>query len=287
MIETNFRIVEGGTNLQLVVRSLKVSGQDVNPELLNKACDRLRKQRGLATVPLPGEDIILVATDKPVKPLKIEKSDWYLEVEDTGKMRRLSFRNPSDRPILAKLFERGMMSRLERDQQRWTIKMFPRTFYDKKPCGEQWDIAAYRHYGVSCEPIEDVGIGVAVEVGTAFFSKNTVADYFRDDLSPDEQDKLQRRFHQLRDRRKGKKGTLLYNNRRTNTICYYDSFPRGITSGMTVKFKAENIWYSSLTDYYNKKHRITVSDVEPVAKVSFKSPNGNNTSNAFSKPDNM
>lgn len=284
MIETNFRIVEGGTNLQLVVRSLKVSGQDLNPDLLNKACDRLRKRRGLAAVPMPSEDIILVATNKPVKPLKIEKSDWYLEAEDTGETRRLYFKNPSDAPILAKLFERGMMSRLEGDPQRWTIKMFPRTFYDAKPCEEQWDIAAYRHYRVSCEVIEGVGIGIAVEVGTAFFSKKTVADYFRDDLLPEEQDKLQRRFHQLRDRRKGKKGTLLYNNKRTNTLCYFDSFPRGMTSGMTGKFKAENIWYSSLTDYYKKKHGITVRDDEPVAKVSFKNPNGNNASKGFSKP---
>ena len=284
MTETNIRIVEGGTNLQVVVRSLKVSGQDLTPDLMNKACDRLRKRRGLAAVPLPGENVILVATNKPVNPLKIEKSDWYLEAEDTGQPQLLCFKNSSHAPILAKLFERGMMSRLEGDTKRWTIKRFPRTFYDQTPCEENWDIAAYRRYEVSCEVIEGVGIGIAVEVGTAFISKKSVADYFRDDLSVEEQDKLQRRFYQLRDRRKGKKGTLLYNNKRTNTICYYDSFPRGVTSGTTGKIRVENETYQSLTDYYKRKHGVTIRDDEPVAKVSFKNTNGNSASNGLSKP---
>jgi len=284
MTETNFCIVEGGANLQLTVRCLKVSGQDLTPDLLNKACDRLRKTHGLAAVPAPGENMILVATSQQVKHLEIKKSDWYLETEDTGKTRLLRFKNPADAPLLAKLFERGMMSRLGRKVGRWTITRRPRTFYDRKPFQTVWDIDAYRCYQVSCEAIEGVGVGIAIEVGTAFFSKKTVADYFRDGLSTEERERLQQRFDQLRDRRNGRKGTLLYSNKRSNTTCYFDSFPLGMTCGTTGKFRVDNESYSSLTDYYKRKFGVTVSDDEPVIKVSFKNPNGNGAANGLSKP---
>ena len=282
MIEANFNIVEGGINLRLTVRCLKVTGQDLTPTLLHKACDRLRKTRKLAAVPSAGENIILVAANQPVKPLKMEKSDWYLEAEDTGEPRILCFRNPAEALLIAKLFERGMMSRLEQKTGRWRINGRPRVFYDCLPFQTERDIEAYRSYQVSCEVIEDVGIGLAVEVGTACFTKMNAADYFRDDLSGAEQEKLQHRFNQLRDRQNGRKGTLLYDNKQTHTVCYFDSFPRGVTCGTTGKFKVENEWYSSLTDYYKRKHGVIVSDNAPVVKVSFKNTNG--TANGLSKP---
>src|SRR6266545_4803103 len=270
------------TNVQLTVRCLDVTGQDLTPEFLHKACDRLRKTRKLPAVPSPRENVILVVSNQPVKPLKMEKSDWYLEAEDTGKTRVLRFGNPGEAELLAKLFERGMMSRLENKTGRWRINGRPRVFYDRKPFQSERDIEAFRSYQASCVPIDGVGLGIAIEVGTAPLTAFTVADYFRDDVSPERYDELQRRFNQLRDRQNGRKGTLLYNNKRTNTTCYFDSFPPGVTCGTTGKLKIENEWYSSLTDYYKRKHGVTVNDNDPVVKVSFKNSNG--STNGLNKP---
>jgi hypothetical protein len=248
--EANIRIVEGGTNLSLDVRRLKVSGQDVGPEILNLACDRLRKNKNLISVPtdVNDEPAILVASTVSIQKFTTQGDDWYLEAVDDGS-RTLRFGNLSEAFLMARLFENGMMSRIAWITKRWVINRFPRTFYDLGSFRDDGDISAYRSYEVSCFPIEGVGVGISMEVNTAFFSLPTVADYFRGDLSPSRRDELQKRFFRLVGRQKGKKGLLLYNNGRTNTTCYFDSFQPDMTCGSTGKFRINNQTHESLTAY--------------------------------------
>ena len=64
MIETNIRIVNFGAKLRLDTRVAGLIGQDISPNLKQKACNSLRR-KGLASVPCP--EGILVAGTKPIK----------------------------------------------------------------------------------------------------------------------------------------------------------------------------------------------------------------------------
>lgn len=284
MLETNFRIVEPGVELCLEVRRAQVTGQDLTVDLLNRACDAIRRRYGLAAVHDGESSEILVASTKPVPKLSLDDKDWYLEVSDSGRARVLRFKSAGEAFLLAQLFERGLMARLERETPLWTIKMAPRIFYEPQAFTTAQDVAAYQRFELSSEAIEGVGVGLAVELSTAFFTTRTVADYFRDDLSEEEQERLQERFDRLRNRRGNKMGTLLYDNGKTKTTCYFDSFPRGTTTSSTGVIMVEGHRYSSLADYYKEAHGVTVRGDEPVAKVLFKRPDKKTPKKGLDRP---
>lgn len=286
MLEVSARIVEPGVELTLEVRRLQAIGQDLTPDLLHRACDRIRKRYGLAAVPAHQGSEILAVSHSPIKQLEVEEQDWCLEVQDTGNTRTLRFKSPADAALLTQLFERGLMARLEKDRSYWTINRFPRIFYDDQPFMTSKDIAVYRRYEVSSEPVEGVGVGLIIELSTAFFTIPTVAEYFRDDLPEEEQEARLARFNHLRYRRGDKKGTLLYDNGRSRTTCYFDSFPRGVTAASTGKIRIKGNSYLSLKAYYKQAHGVTVNDDDLVAKVSFARFDKSKTSGKSEAPGN-
>jgi hypothetical protein len=125
MLETNIRIVKPGVDLSLEVRVVQITGQDITPDLINKACDAIRRRYGLAAVPGEETSQILVASRRSIKRLKLQEENWCIEVSDTNRTKLLRFTSQNEAIQLAHLFERGLMARLERETCLWTIKMFP------------------------------------------------------------------------------------------------------------------------------------------------------------------
>ena len=174
MIETNIRIVNYGAKLSLDTRVADLVGQDISPDLKQRACQALRKKK-LASVPCP--EGILVAGTRPIQPIVISEDDLRLDIRDKGATRRLHFSDPDEAAMLTQLLERCLLIEISRRTDLWTLDS-PRIFYASTPFKKVDSVAAYRRYEVSSIPIEGVGVGLVIDVSTAFFTIPTVADFF-------------------------------------------------------------------------------------------------------------
>jgi hypothetical protein len=268
MIETNIRIVEPGVNLRLHARCAEVVTQDLSHDLLQRACGNLQKRYGLAAVVARDKSSILVATSGPVPKMVVQADDWRLEVKDSGTTRELCFAELDEAQLLAQLLERCLLAQLESGTKLWTLDSF-RNWYVPQPFECASGIAAHRRFEVSSIAIEGVGVGLVVDVGTAFFTEQTVADFFRDDVLAEEKTRLQRRFERLSERQHGQKGTLVYDFGRDKHKCYFDSFANGLTVATVNGLRIQGQTYASLQEYYKRKHGVDVDGDAPVAKVSF------------------
>ena len=269
MIETNIKIVRFGSKLRLDVRPAKVTTQAAVPELLEKACNALASRQHLSAVKESGGNShILVLSGEPISKINLEEDNWYLDVEDAGS-RRLNFSTSEDQFLMTQLLERSLLKQVSRNQSFWMLDSY-RMFYEKAPFDKVQDVAAYRRFEIASVPIEGVGVGLIVDIGTAFFTNLTVADFFKEDHSEDESRYLRKRFNKLSQRQIGNKGTLLYEYKPGRfKKCYFDSFCPGVTASTTGKIRINNETFSSLQEYYQIKQNVRVEDDEPVAKVSF------------------
>jgi hypothetical protein len=210
-----------------------------------------------------------VATCQSVPRLVLQGRDWRVEVKDSGRAMSLRFGEPADARRLAQLLERCWLVQMGRRTKLWRLRS-PRTWYEEKPFAKARGIAAYRTFQVSAIPIEGVGVGLAVNLGTAFFTEATLDRFFRDDLPDPEKARLRERFQALTARQKGQKGTLLYDTGRSRHTCYFVGFLHGVTCATTGKMRVHGCDYDSLLDYYRNRHpRLHISANDPVARVSF------------------
>ena len=269
MTETNIRIVNPGTELSLDTRYAQIEAQDSSPDLAERACSVLRTRYRLAAVPCPGMPGILVATQDPIQSVTLQGDDWSIEVRDGGETRHLRFANPEDTQILAELVWRCMLTQIERTDL-WRIRSL-HNWYQPESFEVVKDIAAYRRYEISTIPIESVGVGISVDIGTAFFTTQTVADFFRNDISEQGQQRQKERFKFLSQRQQGQKGTLLYSLNQSKHDCYFEKYLQGITCATTGKRRIRGRDYESLLDYYRQKYPSLQVDADaPVASVSFR-----------------
>ena len=270
MIETNIRMLEPGPGLVMDVRFARVAASDDAPDLLWKACGALQGL-GLAALPRPGTTELVVATDRAVPGFERRGENWRYEVEDAGRGTRLRYERPADRELLAKLVERLLLMQVERRTDLWRLSDSRSIWYERKPFLTNDGIAAHRRYEISGMTVGDSGVGIAVDVGTAFFTTRTVADFFREDLPPAEQERRKKRFEVLSARQRGQKGTLLYEGEGSyHTRCYFDEFRRGVTCASTGAMRVLRQDYDSLLDYYRRRRpELRVGPDEPVAHVSF------------------
>jgi hypothetical protein len=269
MLETNIRIVEDGVNLCLNARVAEVVAQDLSPDLLQKACSALRKRHALAAVVNSDKASLLVATKRLVPNVVIQDDNWRLEVRDSGHTRQLRFANLYDRSLFAQLLERAMTAHLEHHTKLWALDGY-RIWYEPTPFRTVEDVDAYQRFEISSIAIGGVGIGIIVDISTAFFTVPTVADFFRENLSKAEREPRREQFEYLSARQSGLKGTLLYDFGGNQYKCYFDSFCPGVTTATTGGFRLQGQNYESLRDYYKRKHGVSVGPDEPVAKVSFR-----------------
>jgi hypothetical protein len=270
MIETNLRIVGYGERLYLDVRRIQIRMSDTAPDLPEKVCRSLRLQHGLAAVPHRNSGVpeLLVATTKALSELVYEGSDWRAELSDVGH-KRLYVQQPRDADTMARLFERHLQIQLRRRTGMWTLDS-PRIWYEEKPFQTRDSIAATRRYTVSVIPVEGKGLGVVVHVSTAFFTTDTIADFFEPGVRPEERERRQQRFERLSLRQRGQRGTLMYDLRQSHHKCYFVDFLPGVTCATTGPLPVNGKTYPSLYKYYEiVRPYAGISANDPVASVSF------------------
>jgi len=271
MLETNIRIVHPGPHLYLWVRRATVKGPDLSDDLLQRACGALRYRHRLAAVPYSGpKPSLLVLTKRPIPSIYLEQEEWVLDIADAGESsRRLSLTDTEDALLIPTLIERSLLAELARRTDLWTLDS-PRIWYEAKPFQTEEGIAAYRRFEVASLFIEGVGVGVSADVGTAFFTTNTLAYFF--DVTVDADEKQHRRalLAELTGRQLGQKGTLLYDNGRSRVKCYFEDAPEGVTCGNTGKVRVKGNTYDSLFAYYRSEvSELPVTEDTAVVRVSF------------------
>jgi hypothetical protein len=270
MIETNMRIVRHGTDLYLDVRRVQITPSDSATDLPEKACRQLRAQCGLPAAPDLSQSVpqLLVISGTPLEDMALEGTDWRTELHDAGHA-RLRFREPSHRELIARLYERSAQLHLSRQSTMWTLDS-PRIWYEAEPFQVAGGIAAYRRYHLSAVPVDGVGLGVAVHLSTAFFTVDTVADFFDESLPPEERQRRLRCFDALTLRQRGHKGTLLYDLRKTHHKCYFVEFLSETTCSTSGSLRINGATFPSLYDYYcDKRPYARVGAEDAVAVVSF------------------
>ena len=270
MVETNARILAPGKEIALPVRFVQVQGTTDLPELREKVCYRLRREFGLIAVPCQDKrGLLLVATNQPLTTRKMTVDEWDMTISDTDESAVLTLATTEGRRLLPEVVERMITNAIECRGDWWNFDSL-RHWYEKKPFASREGIDALRRYAVSALAVEGVGIAVAVDVETAFFTQNTVADFFGAALPPAEQRRRKTDFERLTQRQSGQQGTLLYDNGETSVKCYFERFPAGKTCGAVAPRRVRGKNYESLVAYYQKvSPRLGIRGDELAAMVSF------------------
>ena len=272
MLETNLRIVEGGTGLRVPVRYAKVEIAHVTREQLERACNILTFRHHLPARPFPGRDNeLVVLSDGPLRDLKVEDENATMTVEDAGKDGcELSIGDGITETVVPALLERALLARLPSSTNLWRLDS-PRKWLEPVPTVCEEGIKAYRRYEISSLWVEGVGVGIGVDISTAFLGSNTLDYYFANGLSTEESKRRQEVFGRLTSRQKGQKGTLVYQVGPTASVCYFEKGNIGQTCGRTPEFKLNGRNYCSLHDYYAQRHpEAGVNEGEPAILVSFR-----------------
>lgn len=276
MTETNIRIIETGTELELVTRCAKIIVNDHIPEILQKVCNQFAR-RGLAAVYCPKRKQILVLTPDSITPFEVkgDKPEWIADVRDGEEKTRLKFSDSKhDASLLAQLIERHIRIEIKQGLKMQNIDS-PRIFQDRAPSKTSDGINVYRRIEVSALPIQDVGVGISADVSTAFFTQMTVADFFRNDTSINEQRRLRKDFDSLGQRQSKQKGTLLYDIKSRQMKCYFVEFRSDLTCGGTPKQVIDDKVYDSLLHYYQQEQpQLDIDTNDSVAMVSFPNLDG-------------
>ncbi len=255
MLETNMRVVGSGMTLRLAMHLAQVEGTETSPDLLQKLCGSLRHRHGVAAVPDPRtSNRLIVATKRLIEPLRLASDDWELEITDAGAPEE--WLTPADelgRTVLPLLVERAFLATIARSSD---LRMYgsPRIWYEPQPFRMADGIAAYRRYEVGALFIEDVGIVIGVDMGTAFFTTESLAYYYDPSQPPGERQAREVRLKRLLGRQQGQKGTLQYDTGNTLSTCYFVKAGGEVTCGTTPRFRLDGTTYPSLAEYYRAKH---------------------------------
>ena len=271
MLETNCRIVEPGTEIELEVRCIEILATHISPELKEKACSILANHSSISAVPSNTNDAFLyVLTDSSqIDGVSLDEDNQQVELIDSDRTKKLKFSNPEDRSIMAQLLERQFVISVRQQSNLWRLNSSKRIWYEPEPFKVVSGIGAYRRYELSAVPIEDEGIGLAVDVGTAFFTVDTIAEFFSQNQSELDCKRNQKRFQRLTQRQEGQKGTLWYDSGSTHCVCYFEQFVVEKTCSTYKNIKVNGQTYESLLDYYHQRDITSVQADDPVAKVSF------------------
>lgn len=272
MLETNIRIVQPGWDLHLWIKKAVVEGADLSVDLLQRACGRLRHRYGLAAVPArESRGTLWVATRGPVPSFHLEEENWTLTIQDAGEACQKIFVHDGTRvSLITDLIGRAFAAQLARTSGLWTLDS-PRIWYEPEPFQIEDGIAAFRRFEISALFIDGVGVGVAVDVGTAFFTEATLAYFFDEEADQHEQSERRERFIDITRRQSGQKGTLLYNNSRSHTKCYFEDAPEGVTCEKTGRVRVRGKTYASVYAYYQAEYPgLPVLPESKAIRVSFK-----------------
>lgn len=271
MVETNFRVVHPGPQVYVQTRRARLIGPDLSPDLVERACGKLRYQYGIAAIPSQDDpEMLVVATNTSVPHMRLAHDEWELEVVDTGDVTQcLTLDSPHGQHQVPLLIERALYAHLARTTPFWTLDS-PRIWYADAPFLSEDGIAAYHRFEINAVPIDRVGVGVSVDLGTAFFTEETLAYYFAPGISPGERKRRQQLFDRLTERQKLQKGTLLYDNGTSRVKCYFEQAPLDVTCSSTGPIRVKGRTYPSLTAYYEAEYPSLAFNPDGLAiRVSF------------------
>ena len=215
--------------------------------------------------------MLWVATTNPIPSFALEEENWTLTVQDAGEASQKIFvRDATARAVITDLIGRAFAAQLARTSRLWTLDS-PRIWYEPEPFLRENGVAAFRRFEISAVLIDGVGVGVAVDVGTAFFTENTLAYFFDEEIDQHEQAERRGRFIDITRRQTGQKGTLLYNNGRSHTKCYFEDAPKGVTCEKTGRVRVRGKTYKSVYAYYQEEFPgLPVLPESKAIRVSFK-----------------
>lgn len=269
MLEASARIVAGGANLQINARHVEVTTLDPSPDLLEKICSALRRQYCIAAIPFSSNRELLLLIDEPIQKFDLRGDGWVAQLNDTNQPQNLKFSHPRQAKYIADLLERALLIEVGQRTNLWTLDS-PRIWYEQEPFLKSDRINAYLRYTISTTPIKNVGVGIVVQASTAFYTEDSVADFFGTDVSEVEQKRNIKRFNFLSRRQQEQKATLMYESGNNRSKCYFEKFLPGVTCSTTGEIPVGGRKYKSLLNYYQQRYpEMLVKANDPVAKVSF------------------
>lgn len=146
----------------------------------------------------------------------------------------------------------------------------PRIWYHDTPFIQQDGITVFRRYEIGTLSIDTEGIGISVDVGTAFFSSENLTYFLDPNVSSEEYKRREELFLRLTGRQEGQKGTLLYDNGRSKSKCYFEFAPPAMTCATTGSIQVKKRRYDSLLDYYRAEYpNLAISGSALAIRVSF------------------
>jgi hypothetical protein len=274
-IETNIKLFSQRKNLYVWVRQAYLSGPHLSEENAEKVCVKLASGYGLAAVVKPNSESsqLLVATRYEVLQMTVEVSELSFTLQDTGEpASKITLASPYGERILPSLLERAMANKLMRSEF-WSFDS-TRLWYEPEPFNSVKGIDAYRRYKIGAISLDEEGVGVAVDIQTAFFSTQSLAWFFNREVGHEEQERRRQLFGRLSLRQEDHKGTLLYTIDHKRLKCYFVDAP-GRTCNETGAFTVQGTKYQNLTAYYRKNY--PALDFNPDGEailVSFKGLDG-------------
>jgi hypothetical protein len=196
--------------------------------------------------------------------------NWVIELKPLEGTTALTLSSPNQGQLIADLYKKALLLKFAANTNYWRLDS-PRIFYAQVPflkndflSGSEHvaDIEAYRKYEVADIILEKEGLGIAINVGTAFFTSMTVEDYFSSGMKS--------RFYTLSGRYGENKGTLYYEGPNGRVKCYFTKYLDDVTLSTTRKLKIDGVTYQNAWDYYQKRYPgFGVNSNDRVAMVSF------------------
>jgi len=252
-IETNIKLFHQRRDLYVWVRHAHLSGPHLSQENAEKVCVKLASERGLAAIVKPHSNSsqLLVATKHNVRQMPVEVSDLSFTLTDADEPNgKTTLASSYGERILPSLLVRAMTIELMRSDF-WSFDS-TRLWYEPEPFDYAEGIDAYRRYKIGAAPMDEEGVGITVDVQTAFFSSQSLAWFFDRSVGRDEQQRRYQMFQRLSLRQDDQKGTLLYTIGNKRLKCYFVNAP-GCSCNETGAFSIRGTGYESLADYYRKK----------------------------------
>jgi hypothetical protein len=277
-VETNIKLFPQRKSLYVWVREAPLSGPHLSEENAEKVCVKLASEHGLAAVVKPDSESarLLVATKHAgyeLPQMNIEVSELSFTLQDTNKpTEKITLASPHGEHILPLLLERAMAIKLMRSEF-WSFDS-TRLWYEPQPFNNAEEIDAYRRYKIGAISLDEEGVGIVVDVQTAFFSTQSLAWFFDRGVERGEQEHRRQLFERLSLRQEDQKGTLLYTIGHKQLKCYFVEAP-GRTCNETGAFAVQGTKYQNLTHYYHEVY--PALDFDPQGEailVSFKGLDG-------------
>lgn len=269
--ETNIALVPYGIRLSIRVREGIVEGTELSPDIVQKACRTYVFEKGVAAMPHPTErNRILIARSHIVSDVKLKGINWSVTIKDANRPARVySWSRLEERPIIQELIERELEAYLKHNTDLWNIDS-PHIWYQSNPFIREQGIKGFRRFTIGAIDIDDYGVGIVVDVSTAFFSEETLAYFFASNINREQELQRREQFERLTNRQKGQKGTLWYTMTGHQGKCYFVDAPNGVKCSTTGKIVVGGKEYESLYVYNKERYPdFECSPNDRAVKVSF------------------